>query len=108
LFGVNGVMFHEAETLAGAEHESFTAHDEWESVILAWMHAPGFNGDLPYNDTHVTASAVLAGALGVPIAHQSQPQQRRVKRVLTRLGYKYGNWRIDGRKQRGYEAPSRF
>jgi len=40
LFKQNGVMYHEAETLATDVHEDHRVHDEWEPAILEWLESP--------------------------------------------------------------------
>lgn len=108
LFMAQGVMFREAERLAGAEHGEFTATDSWENDVLAWLHRPDFDGVLPCSEPHLTAGRVLSGALGVPVAQQSPSHQSRLKKVLIRLGYRYVNSRVGGVKSRRYEAPLLF
>ncbi|MDO8284966.1 MAG: VapE family protein [Rhodoferax sp.] len=108
LFMAGGVLFRDAERLAAAEHEAFTSHDEWESAVQEWLSRPDHSGVCPGGRRYLTARAVLFGAMGLPDSQQSAQHQRRIKKVLLRLGYRDVNTMIDGRRQRGYEAPSLF
>ncbi len=108
LFMAQGVMFREAERLAGAEHGEFTASDSWENDVLAWLHHPDFDGVLPCSEPHLTAGRVLTEALGVPVSQHSPSHQSRLKKVLIGLGYRYVNNRVNGVKSRRYEAPQLF
>lgn len=108
MFNVHGVLHGEAERLAGGEHAAFLEHDEWDAPVHAWLHRSDHRGRCPFDREFLTGGEVLAEALELKAAHQTRPHQHRIKKVLIRLGYTYGNPRWGGRRTWGYTPPSLF
>lgn len=106
LFIKKGVLHHDAERLAAAEHANFAVHDEWESAVQEWLHKPvNYIGEPPCSLEHLTSRQVLKGAINLLDAQMTQLHQKRMKGVLTRLGYRYGTVRINGVKARVFLKP---
>lgn len=109
LFALSGVVHAEAEQLARAEHERFLEADDWDEVVREWLQkSEDFGRAPPSSRAHLTSREVLYGALKIEPANQNRMNQSRVKRVLTRLGYRYTNKRVDGVRMRVFEPPSLF
>jgi predicted P-loop ATPase len=100
LFLQHGVMFEDAERLAGAEHAAFTEFDEWQLSVEDWLRVPDFNGGTNADRTHVTTREILR-FVGVPDAQQTKLHQGRMKKILKRLGFK----ELSGRGGRRFELP---
>ena len=86
----------ELEALATAEQAERFVVDAWEERIREWL------GDR----TEVSLSEVLEHALGIAPEHQTQPAQKRVVGILTRMGFaKHRPRTSEGRKQRYQRDP---
>jgi predicted P-loop ATPase len=89
----------ELEVLATAEQEARFVIDEWQSIISAWL-APR---------TDVSIPEVLEQALGFTREQWSEAAQKRVGRILTRLGFE--RWRPSndetGKRERRFHRSSK-
>lgn len=103
LFSKHGVMWWEAEHLAGVEHDKYTMEDAWESAVYAWLNGEDEFGEGPAKKhTAFTTSDVLAGALRIQLKDQDRLAQKRVSAILRTFGYVQKTARIDGVPKRAW------
>ena len=86
----------ELEALATVEQDARLVVDAWEEPIRKWLE----------DRIEVSLSEVLEHALGFVPEHQTQPAQKRVVGILTRMGFaKHRPRTPEGRKQRYQRDP---
>jgi hypothetical protein len=98
LFAANGVMWHEAETLAVEHHDNYTMEDSWESDVSNWLEAKNdFDEEGPKNKDRLFSTAdVLVGALRLSPRERDRLAQKRVCAILRGFGYVQKITRING------------
>lgn len=106
LFDLGGVLWQDAERLAVNEHEKYAARDVWEETIGNWLEAYSLGdeeGETPFARGWTTTMEVAEGCLGLTARTCGAGEQRRIAKVMKRLGWEQKQPRIDGRKQRRWE-----
>lgn len=86
LFTVEGIMWHEAESLAKDQHDKFKLVDEWESIILKWIN-DDFPGIAPGEKGYVTTNEILIDCLKIPSERVNRANQTRVGDIMKNLGF---------------------
>lgn len=113
MFQRHGIEFREAERLAAERHANFTAVDPWEDLISSFLDGKDFDdfGDINAG-WRVGAMAMgkprdfattdqLCNVLDLPKDRRTPQTARRIKDIVTRLG-----WRpVRVKNQRGYQRP---
>lgn len=97
----NGVMWQECERLALIEHNKYTKQDAWQGTVEAYLNTPNMDGIKP-GDGFVTSESILMGALYFSTKDCDDRALRRVGCILSAIGYKHANPRINGHKTRGW------
>lgn len=88
MFEVVGIEWEVAERLGKDEHPNFMAGDPWTSRVASWLNEISerdpskTNGELP-----IDPPQVLSGALFMRAADMLPMHEKRVRGVLTSLGY---------------------
>jgi predicted P-loop ATPase len=83
----------ELEALATAEQSARFAADAWEEPVRKWIS----------DRTDVGLSEVLGHALGLTPERQTQPAQKRVAGILTRLGFEKRRPRVNEKREHRYQ-----
>lgn len=103
LWEMLGVDSDDAARLAKAEHESFTQVDEWEDEVITMLETKKDEHGVLFGDREVLKQDELyLEAAGVPVGSRNNLTGRRLRDVMTRLGYEYSIRRIDGKPIRGF------
>lgn len=106
LFKATGVQWQAAQTLAQAEHESFSvaAADAWLPVIEHWLDVPdGFDSEAtPRDREFLTIADVAQGALQVPLRALKRADEMRIGKILRILGYDRRPKRVNGQLRKAW------
>lgn len=97
LFDSNGVMWSEAQALAGDAHVEHTVTDTWADSIESWLNEAEFDGMALRRDDPIRMQDVLIGALNFAPRDISRVHELRVGRILTALGFEKTTRRVTGR-----------
>lgn len=89
LFGVEGVCWRDAQTLAVNEHAAFKVRDPWHEVIEQWLSLDGMDGKegKPRAATAMKSHEILVGALRLDARFIAKKDEMRLARVLKAMGY---------------------
>jgi predicted P-loop ATPase len=93
-FKAQGQLWKRALELAVDHITEYEIDDLWEGAIAAWLEATPLEG--------FTTSDVLTHAINVPIERQGRRESTRVGTILKQLGYEARQFRVDGKRHRGY------
>lgn len=97
-FEANGVMWNEAQALAGEAHAEHTVSDTWAESIQSWLNEAEFDGMALRRDAPFKTHEVLVGALNFAPRDISRAHEIRVGRLLVSLGYEKAVRSVTGRK----------
>jgi predicted P-loop ATPase len=99
-FDLVGVDYHEAETLAIAEHGDYVMSDEWEPVIRSWLkREDDMTEQKPADRKFLQIHEVAEGALRLDAKNCKRVEEMRIGTVLRALGYTRKQMRVDGARQ---------
>lgn len=103
LWEILGVEFSAAERLAKDVHEEFTNVDPWEELVVNFFESNNESGNR-WGDLEVVASDdIYIEALGLMPGSRNNFTRTRLRNVMTRLKYKYGQQRdSQGARPRGF------
>lgn len=88
LFKKWGILYKNAEGLAGEAHEEHTIEDAWLSVVQHWLVEPdALTGDTPRAREFLRVSDVLKSALRFDDKNITRREEMRVGAILRTLGY---------------------
>ena len=92
-----GVLWQEAERLAGAEHDQYRITDSWEEVVREWLTefddlTESHNGDRPLHSHEIMVGALRMDPKGV-----KRGDEMRLGSVMSALGYGRRVRRVSGR-----------
>lgn len=98
LFQQHGVMWQDAERLAGGQHAAYGIEDAWEPSIAAWLKGPADfdDGGPPREAAPFTSADVMVGALNLGARDQDRLAQKRVSAILRAFGFVQKTVRIEG------------
>jgi hypothetical protein len=98
---VRGVMWHDAERLAGDAHDEHTIRDVWEDAVNKWLDEPEFGGsDTPRQRPFLKPADIFEGALGMDAKHCKRADEQRMGKVLRTLGYQRVRKFVDCKQMR--------
>lgn len=94
-----------AYDLGRHEHAEFKASDPWEEIVAAWLDLDAMDGDsgTKRRDTVVRTLDVLSSALGIRADRADRKAELRIGKVLRRLGFTKGNFRVNGEQKKGWK-----
>jgi hypothetical protein len=95
-FGANGVMWSEAQALAGDAHAEHTVTDTWAESVEHWLNEPEFDDDSPRRNSPFRLHDVLVGALNFSTRDIQRAHETRVGRLLVTLGFEKTVRRVNG------------
>jgi hypothetical protein len=100
-----GVLWQEAERLAGAEHDQYRITDSWEEVVREWLTefddlTESHNGDRPLHSHEIMVGALRMDPKGV-----KRGDEMRLGSVMSALGYERKSLRVHGRKTKFWVKP---
>lgn len=95
VFGLEGIAWQDAQSLAVHEHGKYKVGDVWSERIAAWLGDDEMDGGLRA-DGVVRMLDVLVSCLGIPVAKITRKDELRVGKVLRMLGFEKHNKRVDG------------
>ncbi|WP_397533407.1 VapE domain-containing protein [Roseateles sp.] len=119
LFKMHGIEFRDAERLAAERHANFAAVDPWEDVVSEFLDSPDYDDYDDSNDfveidtvansgpppvrkpREQVTTAQLYLALGLSTERRTPQTARRIKDIVTRLGWTP----VRIKSQRGYQRP---
>jgi predicted P-loop ATPase len=96
-FIANGVMWSEAQALAGDAHAEHTVTDTWAESVEHWLNEPEFEGEIQRRATPIRTHDVLVGALNFVARDIQRVHENRVGRLMVALGFEKRVRRVDGR-----------
>jgi predicted P-loop ATPase len=85
---------HESHKRVTEARSQYEIADQWEGAIAAWLETTPIEG--------FTTSDVLTHAINVPIERHGRRESTRVGTILKQLGYESRQFRVGGKRQRGY------
>lgn len=96
LFEKNGVMWQEAEALAGEQHNKFKVVDGRMEILRDWLESDDLEGGKPSDKEYLYAVDILQHALGFRPREIKRGDEMAVSSMMLRLGYKKVRKRIEG------------
>lgn len=96
-FGRSGVMWSEAQGLAGEAHAEHTVTDAWADSIEFWLNDSDFEGVEPRRAQPFRTHDVLVGALNFAPRDISRVHELRVGRLMVALGFEKAVRRVAGK-----------
>lgn len=96
---LQGVSWHEVETIAGEARAEYNIEDQWEQPVAEWL--------AEHNPAQVRSHDLLVQAIGLDLRQVTRHHEQRVGKMLRHRGYERVSVRTDGkivkvwRKQKG-------
>lgn len=89
MFCCEGVLWRDAQELAGKEHAKFKVSDDWEDIVRVWLDQPADISGVgeKRKNLPVRSSEVLTGAIGLAVHQINKIAQMRLGKILRKLGY---------------------
>lgn len=97
LFGIFGVMYQDAESLAEPAHKAHTITDPWAEDVARWLDEPdALTGEKPRNREFLRTSDILREALRIESRAISRKEEMRAADALRNCGFLHVKKRING------------
>jgi predicted P-loop ATPase len=87
LFNKGGVAWEDAQRLAPAEIAKVKVSDLWEEHFERWLADSDEENGPARSEGRISVSAVLSGAVYLPVKDQNRSQQMRAAKILKGMGY---------------------
>jgi predicted P-loop ATPase len=104
MYDQQGVVYRNAEKLAGAVHEKHTIVDPWVDAVGKWLDEPdSLTLVSPGDSGFVTIQDALRGALKFDDKHVGKREEMRMASVLSAVGYKKSTKWMGGKARKVWQ-----